>query len=116
MANSYPRGEEPACPIQGPKCTGVIRTKGCASCHACGRMVAAPKMGEIGRNGVKSDGDTAEIAQLTSEPVRTLDDLIRVCQIDTAVWEVERWVANKWEQAHTDAKKQAHVTPSTARP
>lgn len=60
---------------------------------------------------VSVSGDECEISKVTAEPVRTLADLIRVCQIDTDEWEVERWVANKWEQAHTDAKKQAHVTP-----
>ena len=33
----------------------------------------------------------------TDRRVKTLADLIRVCKIDTKVWEVERWVANKWE-------------------
>lgn len=60
---------------------------------------------------LKVDGDSAEVSRLSPEPVRTLADLIRVCEIDTETWEIERWVANKWEQAHTDAKKQSHVTP-----
>jgi hypothetical protein len=29
--------------------------------------------------------------------VKTLEDMIRVCEIDTEQWEIERWVCNKWE-------------------
>ncbi len=44
-------------------------------------------------------GDKAEVSQLTGERVRTLADLVRVCQIDTTEWLVDRWVANKWDMA-----------------
>lgn len=43
------------------------------------------------------NGDTAEVTKTTNERVRSLDDLIRVCKIDTNEWEVERFVCNKWE-------------------
>jgi hypothetical protein len=55
-------------------------------------------------------GDTATLNQRVREKVRTLDDLIRVCEIDTSVWEVERWVANKWEMGSVDKAKQPHTT------
>lgn len=29
--------------------------------------------------------------------LRTLDDVVQHCEIDLEVWEVERWVCNKWE-------------------
>lgn len=38
MANQYTRGKEPKCPIGGPNCIGVIRTRGARACHPCGRM------------------------------------------------------------------------------
>jgi hypothetical protein len=48
----------------------------------------------------KDNGNgTAEVVTTTEDNVRTLDDLVRVCKIDLDVWEVERWVANKWEVA-----------------
>ncbi len=55
-------------------------------------------------------GDAAELTKRTHERVRTLDDLIRVCEIDTNTWEVERWVANKWEMGSVDKAKQPHTT------
>lgn len=41
-------------------------------------------------------GDSAEVAKGTNEQVKSLKDLIRVCEIDTSEWEVERFVCNKW--------------------
>src|SRR3990167_2740175 len=42
------------------------------------------------------DGNNWTIDSLDRR-VKTLEDLIRVCNIDLTVWRVERWVANKWE-------------------
>jgi len=47
---------------------------------------------------------------LVYEPVRTLADLVRVCQIDTDVWEITHWRANKWESAAKDDRTQKLVT------
>ena len=46
----------------------------------------------------KSDGNTAEISMMTERRIKTLQDLIEVCEIDTNIWEVE-----KWTQGKTDA-------------
>jgi hypothetical protein len=42
MANQYKRGYEPTCPVRGPRCAGVIRTRGGHACHACSRQAPAP--------------------------------------------------------------------------
>lgn len=115
--NAHARGSEPRCSVQGPRCLGIVRTKGATRCHACSRMKAykpppdpkPPVPQETSR--FADNGDSAELTTVTAEPVRTLEDLIRVCQIDTEVWEIERWVANKWEMGSTDQEKQSHVTP-----
>lgn len=39
------------------------------------------------------------VAESVSPNVRTLEDLLRICKVDQAVWEVERFTANKWEVA-----------------
>lgn len=46
---------------------------------------------------------TADLTRTTHRPVRTLEELIAVCEIDTTVWEVETWTANTWESAAKDA-------------
>lgn len=111
--NVYRPGEAPECPIKGPKCLGRIRTKSASACHPCSRMKPQGQAVDVRQrtDGVVMDGNTCEITKMSPEPVRTLADLIRVCEIDTETWEIERWVANKWEMGHTDAKKQSHVRP-----
>lgn len=42
-------------------------------------------------------GNEATVSRVTPERVKSLADLIRVCEIDTAEWDVERYVCNKWE-------------------
>lgn len=46
---------------------------------------------------VKVSGNHSEVTRIVPERVKTLADLIRVCEIDTSEWEVERYICNKWE-------------------
>ncbi len=50
-------------------------------------------------DGVTVSGETCEITKHTPERIKTLADLIRVCEIDTDEWDVERYVCSKWENA-----------------
>lgn len=56
-------------------------------------------------------GNTAEITKTAHEKVRTLADLIRVCEIDTKEWEIERWVCNKWEVGAKNANYELVIKP-----
>lgn len=63
-------------------------------------------------------GDTREIAKTLGERVKTLDDLIRVCDIDTDEWDIVEWSCKASQQASvprtTRAKKgDGWVRPST---
>ena len=40
--------------------------------------------------------DEAYLEKVASEKVKSLDDLVRICQIDLNIWEVERWLCNAW--------------------
>jgi hypothetical protein len=61
--------------------------------------------------GFVAHGDTAEASRITDQRVRTLADLIRVCDIDTTEWEIERWVANKWEVGAKDKAGELTTKP-----
>lgn len=77
-----------------------------------------PKTGSFKQKSEKSGGQpepipqkqaaTAEfsgdngVASAVDENVKTLADLLRVCQVDLEVWEVERYVVNKWATARKD--------------
>jgi hypothetical protein len=54
----------------------------------------------------KSDSGTIE-----GKRVKSLDDLIKACDIDLEVWEIERYVSNKWEVGAKNAQKEIAVTP-----
>jgi predicted phosphodiesterase len=43
--------------------------------------------------------DETGVAESVGEDVKTLDDLLRLCEVDLDIWEVERYVVNKWAVA-----------------
>ncbi len=62
--NRYKDGQQPPCPIQGPKCLGIVRTIGARGCHPCCRM----------QKGGVVPGQTP---QPTDTPWRPVDPMIR---------------------------------------
>lgn len=52
-------------------------------------------------------GDSGEI-DLVDESPRTLEELLKACQVDLNLWEVEKYVVNKWEMGR--ANKQVNLT------
>lgn len=46
-------------------------------------------------------GDVGEV-DLVDESPRTLEDLLKACRVDTNIWEVEKYVVNKWEMGRKD--------------
>jgi hypothetical protein len=44
-----------------------------------------------------STTDTSCIVTSKTKTIRTLDEVLKEANIDTEIWEVERWVANKWD-------------------
>lgn len=59
----------------------------------------SPSLPTAPGNALRVHGNSGEVDALTPQRVRTLADLVRVCEIDEAEWEIERWVCNKWDQA-----------------
>lgn len=85
------------CPkkIEASSATGL-----CLDCYKLSRKVDA---GKVLTREVDSREETANgrclLTKTTTEKVRTLADLVRVCEIDLNEWEVERFTCNKWEMA-----------------
>lgn len=93
-----------------PGCTAELdkRNKsGRCVTHNDRRSETAPRAVET----FNVSGDTAELTRRSPENPRTLADLVRVCEIDTTEWLVERWVANKWEMGARNDKGQVQTTP-----
>lgn len=56
----------------------------------------------------KEEGTKGEVGFKTYHRITTLDELIDYCQIDLGVWEIERWICNKWEVGRKE--KQVDMT------
>jgi predicted phosphodiesterase len=61
-------------------------------------------------NGFKTGGarfdqndENSATAESKNENVRTLEDLLEICNVDLEYWEVERHIINKWEVAAKDS-------------
>lgn len=68
-------------------CPNYARRRGLCSRH--GREVPAPTAGDS----ITERGNERDIVKVTSERVRSLEDLIRVCEIDIETWDVAEWRA-----------------------
>lgn len=93
----------------------TIPGKYCRACYDKRRTeIEGQKVNQAPPSGSASlsvKGDTAEVGRMTPENVRTLADLVRVCEIDTSEWIVERWIANKWEMGAKDNDGNIVTTP-----
>jgi hypothetical protein len=64
----------------------------------------------IEETGISTDFKS-ESGTIEGKRVKSLDDLIKACDIDLEVWEIERYVSNKWEVGAKNAQKEIAVTP-----
>lgn len=57
-------------------------------------------------------GKGATVSGKVRREITSLEELVEFFRIDLEVWEVERWVANQWQQASVDRQKGGiHLTP-----
>lgn len=68
-------------------CPNYARRRGLCKRH--GREVLKPTAGDS----ITERGNERDIVKVTSERVRSLEDLIRVCEIDTETWDIVEWRA-----------------------
>ena len=81
---------------------------------------------EIRKNGIQSQSDSSltsfddnkkeyvyeekgEIAWVEGYKITSLEKLLEVAKVDLNVWEVERFIVNKWDVTFTDKRKKAGV-------
>jgi hypothetical protein len=117
------KGTEPPCPLQYPGCLGVVVTYRATVCQNCAALERRRKL----RNDTvepresaafEVKGDDARVMQTTSEKVKTLADLVRICQIDTHEWDIVEWACKASQQssvprATRPAADQKWLRPST---
>lgn len=105
MANTAKR-KCPAC-----RKTKVFRldqkTCGCGGVHPFAGKHAPAKWDKAEASEVIGDKWTIS---LPKTPIHTLDQLIEHCKVDLGIWEVERFVCNKWEVGMRPAAVTEYVT------
>jgi hypothetical protein len=127
--SAYPKGHEPVCPFRLPGCAGKIvsrAARGCSSCqlhrkragdvNAGGppstKAVAAP----AGDRTIETD-DRLELERTSKKRIKTLAELVRFCDVDTAVWRVKSFECTKWDMGSvpraTGSKATGWRRPST---
>lgn len=62
----------------------------------CAQKDAASAVATMATDTVDTQGDLQIITKTVDDEVKTLDDLIRVCHIDTSEWTVKRFLCGKW--------------------
>ena len=86
------------CPVCAVHPIGSQHSRTCSS--ACGIKLRDSEAKQARGAPVETaSGNTssATVTKTTARRVKTLQDLIEVCEIDTKEWEVERWVCEKYD-------------------
>jgi len=127
----YTKGRRPACPVQGPNCLGELTDRGTRSCRPCydylrRQGLPQPPVSAVIvpertpaptppdpptlTEQVSESASRREITRITPEHVRTKEDLIRVCEIDEAEWDIIRWTCGAWQTVTKNADLKPEVT------
>lgn len=77
--------------------------RGSPRCNVCRLAAQSPKRSSIS-DSIAINGNTCEITKGSPHRVRTLEQLIAVCEIDTSTWSVDRFICNKWEMGSVNRK------------
>jgi hypothetical protein len=51
------------------------------------------------------------VVSIPKTPIHTLEELLEYCKVDLGIWEVERFVVNKWEMGYKDPTGFAQTKP-----
>jgi hypothetical protein len=86
------------------KTAPITRYSKTGECAACSQQTQsferrkAPTAIPSAREGISVKGDAAEVSKVVYKPIHTLAELIRVCEVDTTEWEVERYTCMGQQQ------------------
>jgi hypothetical protein len=54
---------------------------------------------------------SADLITITNKRIKTLEDLIEICEIDLETWSIVSWECNKWEVGAKNKEKEIVVSP-----
>jgi hypothetical protein len=90
-------------------CGRVVLERVCGISQKAARDFVKRRDGYLTDQPIKNHGKTLSeshehtqdqwVISLPKTPIHTLEELVEHCEVDLDVWEVERWVCNKWDVA-----------------
>lgn len=90
----------------------------CPACHKKKKFRMDVKTcGCVGTASVAALKESSEIAgdkwtiTLPKTRIHTLEQLLEFCEVDLSIWEVKRFICNKWEMGYKNEKDEAEVEP-----
>lgn len=86
--------------------TGIRVSRDCVCRYRAPKVVGAETPSESN----EITGDTWSIS-LPKTRICTLEQLLEHCKVDKDVWEVERFICNKWEMGYKDKADEGQVMP-----
>lgn len=95
VTRSQHKEETRECPVCHETKTFPVRSETCSRECADHKRVKSARPVET----FDADQNSAVLTKTTETRVKTLAQLKSICEVDENVWEVERWVCNKWDMA-----------------
>lgn len=68
-------------------------------CKKCGRYFPESKAEH------RPGSSRGEYSVITKERPKNEEDILRICEVDTTVWEIDHWLINKWEMGRKHSVK-----------
>lgn len=83
----------------------------CKKCKSWNEVRPQNKQGGASSSFSATSEGKGEYTATVTERITTLEQLIRICEIDLENWEIERWVCNKWEVGAKNINKEIVIEP-----
>lgn len=74
-------------------------------------FLASENQSDLGKTTISQQGNNKTIEYKGEKSIQSLEDAIEFFEIDTTIWQVQKWVANSWDVSMKD--KDGHPTKKT---
>lgn len=74
----------------------------CLDCRHYIPIHESPFAYQSEEEGAKFSGSHGVVSVTSRERPKTEADMLRICEVDTDVWEVDHWLVNRWEMGRKD--------------
>jgi predicted phosphodiesterase len=94
MAKTLPQCARSGCTNRVTKARNQFCSHDCS--RLASRVLKTPKPAKTPPSSFEVNGNSAVVTKVTTDKVKTLEQLLRVCEVDGDVWFVKKHVVNTW--------------------